>query len=241
MNIIKDESRMEEYNCVVFGCHMSKNTGDALAKCVDNGIPVVLCNHTIASNWGTTPDGRFRDEKYLPLLPLTNTGGNVSNITVQESEFKDLFKEVNWPGSFNVFCNQTATKQEGVIFPVMGGYGSGWNSKQKLNVPIVAARVDKSALIFGINIQYVNDSTPSGYAVLAKCIEIAVQHSAKSAEYIEDQVKEFEISKEKLQFGKCVDVVKNIQRVVEANKRSVSSLEKRIKNANVTITKAMEK
>eukprot|EP00494_Astrolonche_serrata_P024821 UN25081 len=238
--ILNDDEKMAQYNCIVFGCHRMKNIGNSLAKAVDNGIPVIICNHASASNWQTTPDGRFQTENYRVVQPQSNTGGSVSGLKVEETEFAHYFQDMlKNQSSMNVFCNQSLGKPgEGVVYAVTGNGSGGWGGTSKC--PVIAIRYDKSALVVNFN-AYANDSNSQNYGLLARTILLCVQHSGHSAEYVNEQIKAFEIAKEKKKFGDCVDVVKKLQRVVQTNSRQIGFLDRTVKEAEETIKKATEK
>eukprot|EP00494_Astrolonche_serrata_P025174 UN25435 len=241
LGMLTDEKQMEKYDCVVFGCHRTKNTGDNLAKVVDNGKPVILCNHTVATNWNSTPQGKFSSDKYLPLFPLQNTGGNLTKIKVEDTEFADDFKEFvdkfnnGNRGNAAVFWKNSHVKaQDGVVHALTG------TATQGEGCPIVAIRTDKNAMVMAMNLR-VSDSYSSTYPLLQKCIEISCHFSKSSAEFIKEQVAVFEEAKKKAKFGDCVDVVKKLQRALHSNERKLKCAAQQVEEAKKVKEKAETK
>eukprot|EP00494_Astrolonche_serrata_P024088 UN24346 len=215
-----------------------RNVGDGLAKAVDSGIPVIITNYAQTTNYSTCPAGRFSKEDYLAVKPKQNNGGTMNTCNVNEKtsyteHFKEFFKNqghgLGGFGShnFQTYCSQPDKPMKGVVFAVtgktnnnslslfggqQGGFGQGGD------VPLVAIREDKNALVMNIN-TWCNDSYPNGMALLACCIKLALDGNVMSPDYVDDQIKAFEIAKEKKQFGGCVDAVKNIQRVLKSNQK----------------------
>eukprot|EP00494_Astrolonche_serrata_P030292 UN30559 len=229
---------MTDYNCIVFGCHQTKNVGDHLADAVDAGIPVILVNHATATNWNTSPDGRFRKEDYTPIQPGQNSGGQIQNLKVQEGEFEDFFEDFQMPHSLNLFSNVAYQKPgEEVVVAIKGTY----SGQEQL---ILSIRVDKSALVMTLN-TYVNDSYPHVYALLRKCIDICVNYAAYDDEFFDEQEKLFDLNEKKSDFSGCVDVVNNVNRVVDTAQRKIDMTlkhcDRQIERANEMIKKAKEK
>eukprot|EP00494_Astrolonche_serrata_P025384 UN25645 len=159
---------MERYDCVVFGCHQLKNTGNGLAKCVDNGIPVVLCCYAITTNYSTQPNGKFASSNYMPMPPRSFVNTTMSNFKVEE-EFQHYFDNYHF-GSFNAAVNYGSVSTSDENIDVIATA-----TTQNQTTPLIIVRNDKNAPIIIMN-AYTNDSYPATIKLLAKCIEISLDY-----------------------------------------------------------------
>eukprot|EP00494_Astrolonche_serrata_P032756 UN33025 len=217
-SILKDSSKMAEYDCIVFGCHQLKGTGDGFADCIDNGIPVILCNYSLATSYAA-PQGRFLNEKYAPHPPTSYSGGTYSTTTLKDTEFSRWFDDFEFPSSCNAFVNPGGVREEeGVVIAATGNLNGS-------TVPMISVRVDKEALVIGLN-AYIYQSSPHMFKVLAKCVEIATQYVQVSDEFFDDTIKTFALHKRKNEFTQCSEIVERLNIIVKRGDKNTNSMTK---------------